>query len=95
MGDSRANIKIELSIYGYEFEPYNASINWTVGGDIYEIDQRVIDYLVSAYLKARAKYDESMRGDHVARERVETERKERAEYERLKAKFEHNFDEDE
>lgn len=86
MTDHKATVKVEFSIYG---ETYKADwwINWSVGGEIYELDQRVIDFFRDNYLQARAKYDEA----NAAAEREQRERRmeadELAELARLQAKY--------
>ena len=58
MGDHRASIKVEFSMYG-ETEKADMWINWSVNsGECYEVDQRVIDFFRDAYLKMRDKYDD-------------------------------------
>jgi hypothetical protein len=83
MGDHRASVKIKFSIYGETYK-MDSWINWSVGGEVPEIDDRVIEFFRGSYLKARGKMD-----DEIAEEEGrKTEEAERAELARLKAKYE-------
>lgn len=83
MGDHRASIKIEFSMYG-ETKKADMWINWSPDtSECSGVDQRVIDFFQEAYAQMYSKHWEDY---HDALER-ENERAERKEYERLKAKF--------
>lgn len=88
MTDHKASIKIEFSIYGVT-EKMNAWINWSPDSGQYPIDQRVIDFFVVAYEKARAVYDEENEESESEERQRAVEQEERAELSRLKAKYEH------
>jgi hypothetical protein len=79
MGDHRADIKIKFSMYGEE-KKADMWINWSPEDS--GVDQRVIDFFEQA---AREMYNKGYLPLLV--KEVE-EDPERAEYERLKAKFE-------
>lgn len=87
MGDHRASIKIEFSIYGETYK-HDSWINWSVGSsEVHEVDQRIIDFFRDSYIDARAKFDEENDVADEKRRIASAEAHERAEYERLKAKF--------
>ena len=84
MGDHRASVKIEFSMYG-ETKKADMWINWSPdGSECQDIDQRVIDFFQTAYRQMYAKYWDDYE-DALEKERQQAERKE---YERLKTKFE-------
>lgn len=85
MGDHRASIKIEFSMYG-ETKKADMWINWSPD-DYHGVDQRVLDFFSEAYQQMNAKFWEVQ--ERAERKRIarETEEQERKEYERLKAKF--------
>lgn len=86
MGDHRATVKIEFSIYGETYK-MDSWINWSVGGEVHEVDDRVLDFFRDNYLLARAKHDaELYEAERESRERAK-EAEDRATYERLKDKF--------
>lgn len=88
MGDHRADIKIKFSMYG-ETREADMWINWSPGSsDCDDVDQRVIDFFRNAYLEMRAEYDALFWEEEKRRQELAQEVAERAEYERLKAKFE-------
>lgn len=87
MGDSRASIKIEFSIYG---ETYKAdmNINWTPYCDGEGVDSRVIEFFEKSYERARLNWNmKNFEAEREQRER-EVEENEKREYELLRAKFE-------
>ena len=84
MGDHRADIKIEFSIHG---KTYKQSwwINWIDDGD--GVDYRIIDWFRECWQDALARYNcRIAEFNREAREK-ETESCERAELERLQAKY--------
>jgi len=83
MGDSRASIKVEFSIYGETYK-LDSWINWSTGGEVPEVDDRVIEFFRSSYLDARGKWDDATAEDDAKK----AEAAERAELARLKAKYE-------
>lgn len=85
MTDHKASIKVEFSIYGETYK-MDSWINWSVGGEVYEIDDRVLNFFRDSYLDARGKHDDAS-GETERKQAAEVERQERAELERLKAKY--------
>lgn len=87
MGDHRATVKVEFSMYG-ETKKCNMWINWSPSSDYEGIDQRVLDFFTESYNQMYFKQLEyESREARKSLERV-AEQQERQEYERLKAKFE-------
>jgi|GEM_PF-6755656 len=86
MGDHRASIKIEFSMYG-ETKKANMWINWSPDND-QGVDRRVIEFFEDAANSMSAAYYEVQ--EHAAREYQKTveEEAERKEFDRLKKKFE-------
>lgn len=88
MGDHRASIKIEFSMYG---ETKNADmwINWSdYSSEVSGVDQRVIDFFRDGHNEFREVHDlERFRREAQAQTR-KREAEEKATYEKLKAKFE-------
>ena len=84
MGDHRANIKIEFSMYGHTRKA-DMWINWFPSPDV---DQRIIDFFRDAYLEVCDEYDAICLKEEAKRQELAQEIAERAEYERLRAKFE-------
>jgi hypothetical protein len=85
VSEHKASIKVEFSIYGETYKT-DSWINWSVGGEVYEIDDRVLNFFRDSYLDARGKYDEAS-GEADRKRAAETERLEREELARLKAKY--------
>ena len=87
MGDHRASIKAEFSMYG-ETKKCDMWINWSPDSSDYQgIDQRVLDFFHNAAHEMKERYYEEQ-ATYVARYRaLQLEEHERKEYERLKAKF--------
>ena len=86
MGDHRASIKIEFSMYG-ETKKADWWINWSPNSDYQGIDQRVLDFFVAAYEEMSSVYYEEMAKAQEAEMRIREEQHERREYERLRKKF--------
>ena len=87
MGDHRASIKIEFEMYG-EKKKADMWINWSPdSSECHDVDQRVIDFFREESLSMRAKYDEEMFDYHAEREKQAKEEAERAEFDRLFAKY--------
>jgi hypothetical protein len=82
MGDHRAHIKIELSMYG-RTKTADFSINWPVGNG--QCDERIAAWFAR---ETEQMYYDYWCVDAAKWEREREERDERAAYERLKAKFE-------
>lgn len=88
MGDSRASVKIDFSIYGKSYK-YDGWINWfTEEYDGNYIDQRILEFFDKSYRDARWDYDEASRIEAKRRAAQGLEDEERAELNRLKAKYE-------
>ena len=88
MGDHRASIKIEFSMYG-ETEKADMWINWSdSSSECSDVDQRVIDFFREAHAAMYAKYMEAEWRYQIERVAKEVEERERKEFQRLKAKFE-------
>ena len=83
MGDHRASIKIEFEMHGVRRE-CDMWINYYP--EYMGCDERVLAFFEEAYQAAMDAWNESI-DDYEDRQRRETERAERAEYERLKKKF--------
>ncbi len=85
MGDARASVKIEFSIYGEEFKQ-EWWINWFPEDGM--CDRRITEWFEACYSKAREKYDDELyESQRAERDRIE-EATERAQLEKLKAKYE-------
>lgn len=83
MGDWRAQVQIKFSLRGIERE-CDMSINWDMDSPV---DQRVVDFFEEARQAALDKvYEEEWENGEASRQREE-EARDRAEFERLKAKF--------
>ena len=86
MGDHRASIKIEFSMYG-ETKKADMWINWSPD-DYHGVDQRVVNFFSEAAQQMSEKFWEAQeRAERRQRKKAEEEA-ERKEYDRLKAKFE-------
>ena len=86
MGDHRASIKIEFSMYG-ETKKADMWINWSPS-DYQGVDQRVIDFFEQSAQEMSAKYWEQQYRAERRQKKKDEEEAERKEYERLKSKFE-------
>lgn len=81
MSDHRFEIDVKFSIYGEDFE-WDASLNWATNGE--EIDPRITEWFANCYAKARGGYDTYTE----MRRAEDSERHEREQLARLKAKYE-------
>jgi len=86
MGDHRANIKIEMEFHGVK-DSCDMWVNYSPEGCC-GMDQRVIDFFERVYKKGMAKYDRQMAEYEAERNKEAIEHAEKAELERLKAKYE-------
>ena len=86
MGDHRASIKIEFSMYG-ETKKADMWINWSPD-DYQGVDRRVIEFFEQAAHEMSFKYYEAQERAERRRQKEAAEEHERQEYERLRAKFE-------
>lgn len=88
MGDRRASIKIEFSMYG-ETKKADMWINWSPdGSDHSGVDQRVLDFFYKSASEMESKFWESHAEAIQKQQKKAEEEAERKEYERLKSKFE-------
>lgn len=85
MGDSRASVKIEFSIYGKDFK-YDGSINWSPYNE-YGVDTRIVEWFEECHRVARAHYDEQIYEAQAEKRNLAEENAEKAELARLKAKY--------
>jgi len=85
MGDHRASVKIEFSMYG-ETKKCDMWINWSPND--YGVDERVIDFFEAAHRAMSAGYYAEVAKAQEAEDLIRREQQERQEYERLKARFE-------
>ena len=77
MGDHRASIKIEFSMYG-ETKKADMWINWSPDtSDVQYVDQRVLDFFREAYLAMYAKHWESFEEDMEKQREKKAEQQER------------------
>lgn len=86
MGDHRFTISIKMSFHDQEGEIKDGWFNWDGGRD--GIDSRITRLVEDVRDRGFAKYDFDVAKYHAEQSRAEAERAERAEYERLKTKFE-------
>lgn len=86
MGDHRASIKIEMEFHGVK-DSTDMWINY-VPESCCSMDRRVADFFQSVYERGMDIYQAEMKKEDIKRNRKQIEAKEKAEYERLKAKFE-------
>ena len=88
MGDHRASIKIEFSMYG-ETKKADMWINWSPDhSDCHGVDQRVVDFFAQSANEMSANFWASVERDARRRQKQAEEEAERKEYERLRVKFE-------
>lgn len=82
--DSRFTLKGTFSIYGKSF-PMDMSLNWVSGYN--GIDGRITEFFLTSHNQAYSDYLDEVEETDIANKTEATERKERAEFERLKAKY--------
>ena len=85
MGDLRADIKIQMSLWGHKYKQ-EFWINYWDDGD--GNDERVKKWFRECYQDAYGKYQEEMQEIYAERHKADEEKAERSELERLKAKYE-------
>jgi hypothetical protein len=85
MGDHRASIKVKFEMHGHKAEQ-DWWINWHDEGE--GCDRRIIDWFRAQSGIAMSRYDAAMAEHFAEQHKAETEAAERAELERLKAKYE-------
>lgn len=82
MSDHRFAIDVKFSIYGEDFE-WDASLNWAPD-NVTGVDPRITDWFANCYARARSGYDSYVN----MRAAEDSERREREQLARLKAKYE-------
>lgn len=85
MGDHRFTISIKMSFHDETGEINDGWFNWDGGRD--GVDSRIVKLIEDVRDRGFARYDNDMEEYNRERNKAETERAERAEYERLKDKF--------
>jgi hypothetical protein len=85
MGDHRATLSIKFEFHGKVYEIKDAWWNWDVSG---ELDRRVVEFFQEATEDGLRRYHEAEDVYQMERRLEETEKAERAELDRLKAKYE-------
>jgi|SRR5688572_18534904 len=86
MGEHRATIKIEFEIYG-EKDKVDMWINWSPDGQIQGLDDRVAEWFVAHYEKARSVYDDRVYESEEEQREAENRRRDLAELDRLLKKY--------
>lgn len=84
MGDHRCNFKATFKMHGVE-DSCDMWINWSPGDS--GVDHRITDWISNLADKAMAKWHAQVEADRMEATKGERETAERAEYERLKAKY--------
>ena len=88
MGDHRCSIKIEMEFHGVK-DHCDMWINYGgETGEVEGVDDRVIKFIRSVYNRGMEKYNDEMDDYYEEQHKEETEKKEKAELERLKKKYE-------
>lgn len=85
MGNHRFTITIKMTFHDEKGEIKDGWFNWDGGRD--GIDSRIIKLIENVRDRGFAKYDRDMETYWAEQNKGEKEKAERAEYERLKAKF--------
>ncbi len=85
MGDHRVSITIKMSFHGAKDELVDGWFNWDGGRD--GIDSRILKFIEAVRDRGFEIYDHDMEKYWREQNKVETEKSERAEYNRLKKKF--------
>jgi hypothetical protein len=85
MSDFKASVKIEFTMFDktYKLDDYGTYYGWDTGG----ISPRVAEFFREAWDDAQARYAEMLHESRREEREKEQERLDRAEYERLKAKY--------
>ena len=87
MGDHRASIKIEMEFHGVK-DKCDMWINYSPDTSAYPgVDYRIVDFITSVYDRGMAKYDAHCAKLERESHAQDIERSERAELERLTAKY--------
>lgn len=86
MGDFRASIKIEFSMLGVERKA-DMWINWPPQDGWGSMDRRIVEFFEEATLAAYDKFQQEEYAAEEEKRQREAEQRDRAEYERLLAKF--------
>ena len=85
MGDHRFAITIKMSFHDEKGEIVDGWFNWDGGRD--GIDSRIVRLIEDVRDRGFARYDNYMAEYHAEQTKTETEKAERAEMERLRAKY--------
>lgn len=85
MGDHRCSFKATFEMHGIK-DSCDMYINWSPDGD--GVDRRITEWIEGLASKAMAKWHNEVEAERLERTKNESEAAERAQYERLKAKFE-------
>lgn len=85
MGDHRISFKIEIEFHGIK-DTYEANLNW-LSTEVDGVDDRIVNFVRRIYERGMVVYHEEMYEARREQEKLETERRERKELERLKAKY--------
>ncbi len=85
MGDHRAECHIQFKYHGKE---YRLDLDWVNWCPSEGIDTRVVEFFDDATQDALDRYHDGIREDDERRKRADQEEHDRAEFSRLKAKFE-------
>jgi hypothetical protein len=83
--DSRFHLTVKFRIYGEEYD-WDCSLNWSGTDD--RIDRRITEWFLDCHDRAYYKWCEKNADHEQQRRLIETEAHERAQLERLKAKYE-------
>ena len=84
MGDHRAEVKVEMTLHGKTYTHHWGWINWDIHGGI---DRRVTEWFEECSRDALARFHDEMWKAEADEREAATEAKDRAEFERLKAKY--------
>lgn len=85
MGDSRAYVEIEFSIYGKTYKT-SMSINWSAD-DWSGVDHRVSDWFRDCYEEAYGEFVSQVNEERMQESKVMLEKLEKEELKRLKEKY--------
>ena len=85
MSDSRFNLTGNFRIYGKDF-PFDMSLNW-FSQDQNEIDRRITEFFLHTHDEAHLKWRQDAEDSRTRYEHEQNELREKAELERLRAKY--------
>lgn len=87
MGDHRASIRITAKFHGKTYDSNDWWINYSPSGDC-GCDERVCQFFKKMWEEGHAAYEKSLADYWSEKDKEQTEKNEKAELERLKAKYE-------